>query len=346
MTDKKMLLVAGLAALMAAIASGFHLKAKAEGNSCQTRSRHLFNTFTAETATIKRKVDVSGMVAARQTAMVSAQVSGYVSDLRVSPGDRVKAGQVLLRIDTKELAEQEAQAKAALDGAKATLADAKKNFDRYTPLFESQAISGEQYENIRTKYKEAQAAEQVAEAALRESNQKLSYSKVRSPFDGIVGDRSINLGDLVTEGEALLSVYVPASLELVAPIGEHYGRYVEEGTQVSVSVPSIGFNQITHIRNVIPQINEQARTITVKAPLSGSPELSPGLYGELSFDTMVSEVIVIPSKAVIRTGQLESVRVLNQGRLKRLYVTTGRKLKGGKIEILSGLKPGDEIVTD
>lgn len=346
MTNKKFMMAVGLAALIAAMVVGFRIKAGGEESLSPARTLPPVKTVPAETVPITREVTVSGTVVARQTAVISAQVSGYLADLRVSPGDHVKAGQVLLRIDTKELAEREAQAKAALEEAKATLANAKKDFDRYTPLFQSQAISKQQYEEIQTRYEVAQAADQRAQAALNESKEQLSYGKVRSPFDGIVGDRSVNVGDLVMQGRPLLSVYMPATLELVAPVGEQYARYVGAGTQVGVSVPSLGLNQTTQIREVIPQINEQARTITVKAPLSDTSGLTPGLYGTLSFNTTISQVIAVPSKAVRMVGQLESVRVLENGRVESLYVKTGRKLNGGKIEILSGLNPGDRVVMD
>jgi RND family efflux transporter MFP subunit len=346
MTNKKFLLAVGVATVIAAMILGFRIKAEGEGSLSPARNRPSVKTVPAETVPIKKEVTVSGTVVARQTTVISAQVSGYLADLRVSPGDHVKAGQVLLRIDTKELAEREAQAKAALEGAKATAANAKKDFDRYTPLFRAGAISKQQYDEIRTRYEVAQAAEQRAQAALNESKEQLSYGKVRSPFDGIVSDRSVNVGDLVMQGRSLLTVYEPSTLELVVPVGEQYARYVKEGTQVTVNIPSIEFHRSTHIREVVPQTNEQARTITVKAPLPDFPGLTPGLYGTLYFNTDISEVIAVPSKAVRMVGQLESVRVLKNGRIESLYVKTGRKLNGGKIEILSGLKPGELVVMD
>ncbi len=344
--NRKVLLAAGLAVLIAAMVVGYRMKAEGERSSSPSQNPQQVKTVPAETVSIRKKVTVSGTVIGRQTAVISAKISGYVDDLRVNPGDRVKTGQVLLQIGTRALAERKAQAKAALDEAKATLADAKKNFDRYTPLFKAQAISTQQYDDIRTRYDVAKAAEQKAQAALDESEQQLSYGKVRSPFDGIVSERSVNLGDLVMQGQPLLTIYVPSTLELVAPVGEEYAGYVRAGTEVRVRVPSLGLKQTTRIREVVPQTNEQARAITVKALLSEAPGLTPGLYGRLDFNTTVSKVIAVPSKAVATVGQLESVRVLKNGRVETVYVTTGRKLNGGNIEILSGLKPGELVVMD
>jgi multidrug efflux pump subunit AcrA (membrane-fusion protein) len=89
--------------------------------------------------------------------------------------------------------------------------------------------------------------------------------------------------------------------------------------------------------------DEKTRTITVKAPISEAPGLVPGLYGTLSFDTRTSEVIVVPSSSVSTVGQLESVRVLDNGQIKTRHVKTGRKLDD-KVEILSGLNAGEEVV--
>jgi RND family efflux transporter MFP subunit len=345
MLNKKFWLPAGLLILIAAMIVGLRWNT-AGAESPPAGNKQRIKTIPAEPVKITREITVSGSVVARQSAVVSSQISGYVLNLLVVPGDHVKAGQTLLRIDTKELAEKKAQAQAALDSAKATLVDAKKNFDRYTTLFESKAIAKAQYDDIRKQYEVAQATEQRADAALKEAQAQLAYGEVRAPFDGIIGDKSVNVGDFVTPGRPLLTVYMPGALELVAPVAEQYAPYVSERTQVSVSIPSLGLNQSARIREVIPQTNEQTRTITVKAPLSASPGLAPGLYGTLSFRTTVSQVIVVPSKVVTVVGQLKSVRVLKNGRVETVYVKTGQELKGGKIEILSGLKPGEPVVVD
>jgi RND family efflux transporter MFP subunit len=292
------------------------------------------------------EVTVSGTVIARQTAVVSPRISGYVKELKVNAGDHVKAGQELLSIDTTELADQRAQAEASLASAKADLANAKANFDRYKPLYESQAISKQQYDDIRTRYEVASATEQRAAAALDEVVAQLSYGTVKAPFDGIVGDRTVNVGDLAMPNQSLLTIYMPGTLELVVPVGEQFATFVKEGTHVVVAIPSIGLKQSTSIREIVPQTNVQTKTITVKAPLHDAPGLTPGIYGTLTFETVTSEVIAVPLEAVRTVGQLASVKVLKNHQVETRYVTTGRKLKDGKIEILSGLKPGERVVID
>ena len=95
---------------------------------------------------------------------------------------------------------------------------------------------------------------------------------------------------------------------------------------------------------MVPQREEKTRTITIKAPLTEEPGLAPGLYGTLTFHTRPSEVIVIPSEAVKVVGQLETVRVVENGAIKVRHAKTGRKLADGKVEVLSGLNEGEEVV--
>jgi Cu(I)/Ag(I) efflux system membrane fusion protein len=141
-----------------------------------------------------------------------------------------------------------------------------------------------------------------------------------------------------------LTIYTPRSVELVASVGEQYVSYLKEGMPVTVAVPSAQVKQASSIREVVPQREEKTRTITVKVPLTEEPGLAPGLYGTLTFRTRPSQVIVIPSEAVKIVGQLETVRVAQEGTVKVRHVKTGRKLADGKVEILSGLDAGEEVI--
>ena len=190
----------------------------------------------------------------------------------------------------------------------------------------------------------AQAAEARAKAALDEAKTQLAYAVVTAPFDGIVGEKNVNLGDLATPGRQLLTIYMPRSVELVASVGEQYVSYLKGGMPVTVAVPSAEVKQASSIREVVPQREEKTRTITVKAPLTEEPGLAPGLYGTLTFHTRPSQVIVIPSEAVKMVGQLETVRVAQDGTVKVRHVKIGRKLADGQVEILSGLNAGEEVI--
>jgi membrane fusion protein, multidrug efflux system len=342
------LLIAGVAVIgmicgLVWMQGGFHSKVPAGVTPLPTEKAGAVKTVKAEMSRTVGEVTVSGTVVSRDTANVAARIVGNVVELNVDAGNHVNKNQVLLRLETTELAEKQAQAVAALESAKVDLGKTTQDLERYKGLMESGSVAKKDFDDIKARYETAQAAEQRAEAALNEAKTQLSYSVVTAPFDGVVASKEVNLGDLVTPGRTLFTVYMPGTQELAAAVGEQYGTYVQPGTAVTVEVDSIGLKQAASIREVVPQRDVKTRTITVKAPLAEHTGLMPGLYGALTFHTRASEVLTIPAEAVRTVGQLESVAVREGGATKTRHVKTGRTFDDGKIEILSGLEPGEEV---
>jgi RND family efflux transporter MFP subunit len=338
--------LAGLILVLVWVQGGFHSKVPGGNTPLTEQKPKAPETAVAEAVSSPGEVTVSGTVSSREAARIASRVLGHVVELYVEAGDKVKKGRVLLKIDSKEMAERESQAKATLESARAELVRTKNDFERYKVLFEKESVAKKDYDDALARYEVAQAAEERARATLEEAKTMLSYGAITSPFDGIVADRSVNVGDLATPGRALLTVYMPGTLEIVAAVGEQYAPYLKAEAPVSLAVPSIDVKQRSTIREVVPQRDEKTRTITVKAPLSEAPGLVPGLYGTLTFDTRASEVIVIPRQAVKIVGQLETVRVLEDGAVRIRNVKTGRSLAHDKIEIVSGLNPGEKVVVE
>jgi len=347
---KKKLILAGvflggLILVLIYIQGGFHHKVPGGRTPTHAEKHATPKTIKVETARSTSAVTVSGTVVSRETAKIAARTQGYVVEINVDAGDRVKKGQALLRIDNREMSEREAQAKANLESARAELTKTEKDYQRYKVLFETESIARKEFDDTTARLETAKAAEQRAAAALDEARTVLSFGTVTAPFDGVVASKDVNLGDLVNPGAPLFRVYMPGSVELVAPVGEQYASYLKEGTAVTVKVPSIALEQRSTIREVVPQRDEKTRTITVKVPLKEAPGLDPGLYGTLTFGTQTAEVIMIPRKAVKIVGQLETVRVLEDGTVKIRHVKTGRTTND-MVEILSGLQAGEELIVD
>lgn len=345
---KKKLLLGGvflviLILVLVWMQGGFHRKVPGGRTGPEGRAGESVRTVEVTTSISKGEVTVTGTVAARETARIAARLQGFTVAINVDAGDKVKKDDVLLRIDDRELREQVAQAEAQLNTARANLSETQRDLERYEKLFEERAVSQQHLDRSRTAYDVAKASVGRAEARLEEARTLLSHSVVRSPFQGIVGERKVNVGDLVTPGQYLLNVFKPGTVELVAPVGEQYAEKVKENTPVSVEVPSLGIKQRSAIREVVPVRDERTRTITVKVPLQDQPGLEPGLFGTLTFDTGDSQVVVIPKAALRTVGQLETVRVVENGEVKTRHVKTGRT-RNGNVEILSGLRPGERLV--
>jgi RND family efflux transporter MFP subunit len=336
----------GLIVVLVWSQGGFHSKVPGGVTVRQEKKLPPFKIVKVQTVETPGEVTVSGTVASKDTAVIASRILGPVIELDVDAGDKVKKGQVLAKIDTRELQEKVAEAEAAVASAKADLTTAEADFKRYQALYETGSISQKDLDHARTKYETAQAAQARAQAAVDQARTNLSYGIVTAPFDGMVAQRDVNLGDLATPGRPLLTLFIPGTVELVAAVGEQYAPFLKERAPVTVKVPSLDLVQSSKIREVVPQRNVKTRTITVKAPLKEVQGLEPGLYGTLTFYTIPSRTLAVPEEAVQTVGQLESVRVFEQGAIATRYVKTGRTLKGGMTEILSGLQPGEKVVIE
>ncbi|MFC1836664.1 efflux RND transporter periplasmic adaptor subunit [Thermodesulfobacteriota bacterium] len=335
----------GLVLVLVWAMGGFHSKVPAGRTEPPAEETQARKIFKVRTDTGVEAVTVTGTVVSKETAHVSARARGDVVEISADAGDAVKEDQVLLRIDSDELAERVAQAKAALAGAQADLIKAKNDYDRFKVLYEKESIAKKQFDDAVAAHEMAKAAERRAEAVLEEATTMLSYGEVTSPFAGVVAQRFVNVGDHVTAGKPLFTIYMPGTAELVASAGEQYAPYLKTGTPVELRIKSLGLEQKSTIREVVPQRDAKSRTITIKAPLEPAPNLGPGLYGTLTFAAASGKRIMIPAKAVKSVGQLETVLVKVNGAVKDRYVKTGRRTDD-KIEVLSGLNPGDEVVVE
>ncbi len=322
---------------------GFHSKIPAGTTPVADSPEERPETYAVTVSEAEGSVTVSGSVQARESARIFARVQGHVVELKAYAGDTVKKDELLLRIDNKEAEERRAQAAAALESARSDLSLAKQDFERFKSLFESDSIAEKQFDAAKARYQTAQSAVEKAKAALDEAETIVSYGKVRAPYAGIIGERYVNLGDLVSPGTQLYKVFQPGTEEMVAAVGEQFAKYLKVGKPVQVTVASIGLEQNSKIREVVPQRHERTRTITVKAPFEQTEDLRPGLYGALRFATEPSDIIAVPQKAVQSVGQLETVRVWEDNTIKTRHVKTGRTMDS-MVEILSGLSQGDQVV--
>ncbi len=334
----------GLVLAMVWMQGGFH--SKVPGGVTPTGEKGVSaKTVEAKAVRVLGQVTVSGSVSSREMARVASRISGNIVDIKVDAGNSVKKAQVIVRIDSKEMTDRVAQAEAALETAKADLSKARKDFDRFKALIEKESVSQKAFDDAKAALDIAQGAENRAQAAYQEALTLLSYAEVVAPFDGMVAERFVNVGDLASPGTPLMSIFMPGQAEMVASAGEQYAPFLKTDTPVKMEIPSLELKEDSRIREVVPQSHEKTRTITIKAPLSDKPGVRPGLYGTLTFSTESAEVVIIPASVVKVVGQLETVKVLEAGSIKIRQVKTGKK-SGDSVEVLSGLNAGEKVVLE
>jgi len=302
--------------------------------------------------------ETSGTLKARNTALVSAKIMGEVTGIKVKPGDSVKKGDILLTINAPDIharadsageAFKEAQRSADIAGANKGLME--KTFERYKNLYEEKAITGQEFDEIKVKkdvalfeYDRAQKSLKRAESALQEADAFKGYAVVRSPLNGIVAEKTIDVGSMAMPGAPLMIIEEPL-YRVEASVDEELLSSVEKGMQVVVSIDPTTADTTGKIAEIVPQVDPITRSFTVKIDLNGQSKfLRGGLYAKVKIPIGKKTGLFIPQDAVITRGDLSEVFAVGpDGIITLRFVKTG-KGSDGKVEILSGLRSGEKII--
>ena len=273
--------------------------------------------------------DVVGTVRSRQRAVIEAKVSGRVLQYLATPGQMVKAGELLAELDVQEMRARQEQAAAMLE-------QADKEMVRYQNLTAKAAIS-------RQEYTAAEARQKVARAALSEAGTMLGYAKVTAPFDGVITRKLAEVGDLATPGKPLMEIESPSSLRLEADLPEAMLERIQLGSKMQAKVAALPQPLEATVSEIAPVADPVSRTFQVKFDLPGAPGLRAGQFGRVSVPVAETKLLRLPAGVVMKRGQLELVYVVREGRATLRLVKTGKELPDGT-GILSGLEAGEAVI--
>ncbi len=299
---------------------------------------------------VERKVEpaiewASGTVESARRTTVAARIVARIEEVRVSAGDEVAKGDVLMVLDAREPEAQVQQAREALKAAEARRDLAVRELKRSQELLTRGVTT-------RARHDQAESAERVALAdvkragqALKEARAGLSYSVIRAPVAGRVIDRLAEPGDTATPGTALLRLYDPAALRVEAPVRESLAVNLSVGDELKIDLSSLGETLSGLIEEIVPYAEPGARTLLVKVGLSDGSRAFAGMFARIGVPAGMRERLIIPQSAIRRIGQLEYTYVLEGSRVEQRLITTGEGLSGGRIDVLSGLSEGVKVVT-
>ena len=279
------------------------------------------------------QVEVTGTVTAVFHATLSSKVRGVVQDLRVREGAPISKGQTLVVLDSRDLEANVARADAEAENARLHL-------DRMERLFAVESVAKQELDNARR-------ASKVAEAIVQAARAKLSDTVLKAPFSGVVTDRLVEVGELASPGQPLLTIEDPLQVQLEATVAESDVRAISKGDQIPVVIDALDAGPLEGIvSKVLPSGDPTTHTFLVKVALPPAPGLKTGMFGRLQLTKGTTRTLVIPPGAVLERGQLTGVYALGNGRRAHLrWVKVGRALKPG-LEILSGLNAGETILAD
>ena len=326
---------------------------------------------TAATETWPSIYEATGTVRARASAVISAKLTGYVREVKVQAGDRVREGQLLVTLDTRDLDVSSRRAEAAREGvrtsvpeadsavaaAKANLDLAQVTFGRMQELFQKKSISNQEFDEASARLKAAQAAYDMARARRVQLNSKLaevdqevratevtrSYADVLAPFAGVVTARSVEPGSLALPGTPLLTIEREGAYRLEASVDEAHLAAIRVGQPVSITLDSVDRTLEARVSEIVPAVDAASRTYTVKIDLPALPSLRSGVFGRAAFQLGSRPLLAIPAGAVSERGQLQSVVVVDNGIARTRLITAGQKVKD-RVEVLSGLSAGEKVI--
>jgi RND family efflux transporter MFP subunit len=274
---------------------------------------------------------------------VAAKILAKVTEVNVTAGQAVKAGDILVRLSDEDLQSRLKQAEAAYQSAVAQTQQARSDYARASSLIQNNTISKAEFEMTSTNVRTSEAEVERAARAIDETRVFLDYATISAPFDGIVVDKQVQAGDTVSPGQVLLTLYDPNQMQLVANVRESLAVKLQVGQQVSAKLETFDHECLATVREVVPQADIGSRSFQVKVSGPCPPGIYSGMFGRILLPLEDEELITIPAKAVRRVGQLTLVDVVENNELIRRIVQLGRSL-GNDFEVLSGLQPGEQIV--
>ena len=298
---------------------------------------------TVEMEDLQEFNEFPGTVQSRVTVEVSARISAHILEMPIRAGSLVKQGDLLVRLDDRDVQSRLSQVESALTSAKAVLTEKETDFKRYQQLLGTGTASQQQLDQARTLYETAKAGVAQVEEQVKEAKINLGYTEIRSPLDGIVVDKHVQSGDLAAPGRSLLTIQKPTDLWLEASVSEGCARRIHVDDQVAIAIDSFDTPIGSHVTEIVPAVDPKSRSFLVRATLPSNLALQPGMFGRLDFRCEKRKVLAVPTPAVVTRGQLDAVYVIQDGHAILHLARLGRVLDD-KVEVLSGVAAGDAIV--
>jgi membrane fusion protein (multidrug efflux system) len=291
-----------------------------------------------EAMTLADDAQAVGSLRSIQSVVLRPEVSGRITRIGFTDGQRVRGGQLLVQLDdTLQLAQlQQAQAQASI---------ARVNLQRNQELVAQNYVS-------RSTLDQSSAAMEVAQAQVALAQANLARMRITAPFDGVVGIRSVNVGDYVKDGAELVSIEDSAAMFVDFRLPERYLTRLRHGQAITANLDALpGRDFPGKVEAVDSQLNADGRSLLVRARI-GNPGglLKPGMFARVRAVFSVREgAMVVPEEALVPQGGKQYViKVIDAGdgskRSQRIEAQIGTRMPG-RVEIVQGLSVGDTVVT-
>ena len=301
-----------------------------------------------------------GTVKAKAISTLSSKILGAVKAVFVQGGDTVEQGQKLIVIDDHQVSAQLREAEAALAEARraetAASAGAElaiATYTRYQNLMKDESASPQEFDEIKFRYQQAQAGLAAAKQRVKQAEASVSAAFDRkkdalilAPFNGKISAKMIDVGDLATPGKPLLILEKTGEYYANLELPETYIKDVTQGKRVNVVVQTLNTGPLPGlVEEVFPAADEKSRSFLIKVKLPDEKGLRTGMFARIFIPVDKVDILLIPSTAVIYSGQLTGIYIVDDQHTARFRLIRTGRVFGKSLEVLSGLKEGDRYVT-
>jgi RND family efflux transporter MFP subunit len=294
-------------------------------------------------------LQLSGYTQAYTEAPIYAQTSGYLKKWNFDIGGRVHANDVLGEIDTPEVDQELAQAKAQLEVAQAASHLAAVTYQRDQTLFDQKVLDAETRDSAADTYAEDQATVVADQANLDRLNALEAFKVLRAPFDGIVTARNVDVGTYVANGSGnqLFVVAQISPLRIYVQVPQAFAQLVRIGMEADLTLPQFpGRVFQAHVTNAADVIDPSSRSLLTELQIPNtSGELLPGAYAEITLKfTGISPFLTIPENTLIFRREGAAVGVVDPNGKVEIRKITIHEDFGDKLEISKGLSAADQVI--
>lgn len=310
------------------------------------------DSINVRTVTISMSGDTQGYIYAgevrgRYESQLAFQVNGKISKRNVELGSIVNMRDVLMQIDAKDIQQTVNSSAAQVASASSQLRLAESNLNRYRQLLDQGAISQSQYDQYANDYNVAVAGVQQASSQYAQGANQLDYSLLRADKPGVVSSISAEIGQVVSAGQAIVTIVQDGEREVEISIPENRIEELRNAGQIKATfwaLPKISVDG--KIRTISPMADQITRTFKVRISLNNPPpEIKLGMTAAIHVaDNYTQHTVNIPLSAIYQDGNTPAVWVVKDNVITLRPITTGN-FGSGTIQVLSGLKSGDCIVT-
>ena len=300
-------------------------------------------TYTVGSQIEAAPFTATGVVEAVRHGTLGAQVAGRIVRVLVRNGDHVAAGQSLIQIEVGDSEDVSAASAAAASGAAARLVSARAEFERAQRLRSQDFISAAAMQRAEASLRSAEADAQASGAQSRAARTRASWHSVSAPYAGQVAELSVSAGDLATPGRALLSLYDPAALRVLAEVPESLATQLRPDKAARL-VAGHGEPTLISSWRVIPSVDAATHSVEIQADLPVGSRLEPGQFATLLLPLQASASnLRIPLSAVLHRSEVTGVYVVDSRGAAHLRQVRLGPVVGDAVAVLAGLQSGEQV---